>query len=1132
MNKQFIKKVIKASAGTGKTYRLSLEYINILLKWRPYKVSFDEILVITFTKKATAEIRDSIFSHLEKITNPDENNKERIELLNSYNEIFGDGTTNEKVLTEDEVLYLTGIKEEMLVNKHKLGVSTIDSFIDKIFRGVIAPYLGLGDFKVNSQVNKKYLPQIYDELLKKGKESAEALEIFGAKGAKNIERFDSFIEEIIENRWLFYMIEQKGGIETSGYDKKATLRAYRKDFKRVLNKFIGCLKKDGKGEAIASGIIDKSFLKVIDGSLNAIVAIENLMSDISSDDFPLEDFLKLNWKVLSKDLYFWNGNKCFKKKDFKERREDLKSDYFNVVALISEYFYYELLKVEEKNIVDLSKQIFEIYDEIKFREKILTHNDVSYYTLSSLYDEGLSLIDLVNGYVDNQFYEYLTTRTRFILIDEYQDTSLLQYRVLLPIMKELVSGDGSKPYGGIVVVGDEKQAIYGWRGGVRELLHDMSDIFNIEEKSRQSLTSSYRSSEFIMSNINKLFDNPQFKKLEAEGLKWDYNAVESKTAEKGGRFNVAFFNNSKSEKGSAEESNPYKNFVEKIVKVALDEHKIDPSKTAILARRNSDLKEIGYELDAVGINYLLESSLSILDHPVIKPLHYLLKYLADNDVVALLDFLRSDYSLVTAEELQEITEVYRLSKGGEKSFEELLSENCQKIKQLNKALEIEGCKCHKSIVELLVDILADFNVSKIFESDQYAKIIHQFLEVASKFEGDNRTEYDKSITGFLEYLDDHKEDDELKQGSLQGTDSLQLMTFHKSKGLQFETVFIYLPPERGGSIDTLTTLYRFDREYLNLEEYVVCYNYTDILKTFDRGGLYGINELKKRVEELNTYYVAATRAKTNLYLFLNYEKKGGIDDYFIDLDKTFSDSEEGETSTPKQLPDQISTLKLLHFAVYKLRIGWKKIGVNSPRLTVYEDSKTLTEKKREEGSKSKGAYESQPFKEYLRYDRKVGLEPLEKYESRYSSLQNYLANQQNTVGNISHFYLSWIKYATEGERTLARDKTVASFGNSVRLDVIEKTIGYCDKFIKEQSRLFDERWTKVFNELPVFNEQGEEFRIDRLMVDENKRQIWIVDYKTGGISKEGQVEDYKSIIANLPYVKNNDYEIKADFITI
>ena len=78
MVENFIQKVIRASAGTGKTYRLSLEYIGLLIKFRTYRIHFSEILVITFTKKATAEIRENIFSHIREIIEQTPKGKELI----------------------------------------------------------------------------------------------------------------------------------------------------------------------------------------------------------------------------------------------------------------------------------------------------------------------------------------------------------------------------------------------------------------------------------------------------------------------------------------------------------------------------------------------------------------------------------------------------------------------------------------------------------------------------------------------------------------------------------------------------------------------------------------------------------------------------------------------------------------------------------------------------------------------------------------------------------------------------------------------------------------------------------------------------------------------------------------------
>ena len=133
---------------------------------------------------------------------------------------------------------------------------------------------------------------------------------------------------------------------------------------------------------------------------------------------------------------------------------------------------------EENDLFHVIDFLLEQYDKLLFRDKIFTHDDISYYTFRYLYDPDLSLIEA--DYVSNLFYEYLSTYTRFVLIDEFQDTSIIQYKILLPIIREVISGAGVKEYGGAIIVGDEKQSIYGWRGGERDLLlNDLSNTWRV-----------------------------------------------------------------------------------------------------------------------------------------------------------------------------------------------------------------------------------------------------------------------------------------------------------------------------------------------------------------------------------------------------------------------------------------------------------------------------------------------------------------------------------------------------------------------------------------------------------------------------------------------------------------------------
>ena len=124
----FEKKVIRASAGTGKTYRLSLEYIGLLLKFRNYGIRFSEILVITFTKKATAEIRERIFAHLQAII---ERTDDGLKLCDNMRDIF------DVNVTDADIDYLQHVYHEMLMNKHLVQISTIDSFTNTDRKSVV-----------------------------------------------------------------------------------------------------------------------------------------------------------------------------------------------------------------------------------------------------------------------------------------------------------------------------------------------------------------------------------------------------------------------------------------------------------------------------------------------------------------------------------------------------------------------------------------------------------------------------------------------------------------------------------------------------------------------------------------------------------------------------------------------------------------------------------------------------------------------------------------------------------------------------------------------------------------------------------------------------------------------------------
>lgn len=152
--------VLKASAGTGKTYRLSLEYLLSLYRGIPYS----EIFVMTFTRKATAEIRERILEFSAEILSHSEKGKR---ISGTFADIGFDSFLKEEVL---KTAY-----DSMLKNKDKIRIYTIDSFFQMLFHKLVCPYYLIYSMKMieteeeNKEYYKKILKHIFskEELLKR-----------------------------------------------------------------------------------------------------------------------------------------------------------------------------------------------------------------------------------------------------------------------------------------------------------------------------------------------------------------------------------------------------------------------------------------------------------------------------------------------------------------------------------------------------------------------------------------------------------------------------------------------------------------------------------------------------------------------------------------------------------------------------------------------------------------------------------------------------------------------------------------------------------------------------------------------------------------------------------------------------
>ncbi len=186
--------VVRASAGTGKTYRISVEFISTLLKMGAHTGFtrddiYREILVITFTRKATSEIRERIFEHLGAIARREDG--------------FRDILKNP--LDDRQIDFLGRVFDSMRKNKHLLMIRTIDGFTQLVFQQLVAPAMQIDEFSIVNENDE----DVYQRILEKIIRDDDTMTAFSSVFQKYIHRgkdlsaYRKLIQSMIDNRWLF-----------------------------------------------------------------------------------------------------------------------------------------------------------------------------------------------------------------------------------------------------------------------------------------------------------------------------------------------------------------------------------------------------------------------------------------------------------------------------------------------------------------------------------------------------------------------------------------------------------------------------------------------------------------------------------------------------------------------------------------------------------------------------------------------------------------------------------------------------------------------------------------------------------------------------------------------------------------
>lgn len=1034
------RKILKASAGTGKTYRLSLEYIASLLLGE----NFQEIMVMTFTRKATGEIRERILSFLKEIVT---NGDEAEEILENIKKLYPE------IIIDTE--RLTSVYSDIMKNKDRLKIHTIDSFTNIIFKKSIAPSLGIYSYEIiDDDRNREFQLKILEKFLEKKTYFEKFRDFFYENAEKDIEAYLTLIKNILNERWKFLLFNRK---------KREVFHTG--DLVSLLDSMKADIEDAGKIKDPTKNLID-GFKKAFKGYLSKDTETEKLR------------FITDNFKAFLEEDTFWVKsfiNSTAKIKGTEEHMARLAAGYSLFKIQLSRFIFNSKVIPYEENLFDFVEFIFSMYDEMKFRENKFTHTDISTYTFKYFNDPKLTLVK--NEEVTDYFYQLTEGEIKTVFIDEFQDTSILQWKIL-----KSIASRASK----VICVGDEKQSIYGWRGGEKELFEKLPEIINGHS---ETMEMSYRSEKTVISFVNKFFSSIR-DQYEDEDKTWNYeNVSHLESKDKG--FVQTLIN--------CKDDN--ENSFDAMVEI-LQQNIKNYSKVGIIARKNKDLIAISEKLAENHIPFIINSSGSLLEHRAIKGIYSLLKYLAYGEYIYLLEFLRSDVINIDDVELKELITSRR-------DVENYLRGSSEKI---------NICKIHLGLIKgfrnkflgsfqvstrdgggrldnLALSLVKDLGILETFSTNSDVKNILRFYEILKEY---------KSIEDFVAFAEENSGGDRIKQVAVEEVNAVNIMSIHKSKGLEFETEFFYHKLSARSIPDKGLKFYlQMDETYENVTDYLLTNaSYKYILKFLDMNFV-EVDKLKEEMEELNNLYVAMTRPKKNLIIFIDTsmdrKKLSEKEDKILNGLKKAMVSEDNEGLDMKNIGFFKET------PLESISSQGNEISFNQELDNYIIDADILMEKKMKKKNFSYNMTLDQEFK--------------------------------RKRGSAVHFYLENIVHLTPEELQKSRKLTLSKYGNMLGERMMSNIFQGegIKKFFQDNSWIFSKNWDHIHREYRVVDENNSMRRIDRLMIKEskdgNRGEIVIIDYKTGE-KDEDQMKLYENSVRDILVKEGIDdlYDIKCHFL--
>ena len=1079
--------IYRSSAGSGKTYTLAKEYLMLALK---SDFNFRHILAVTFTNKATQEMKERILENLKEIAE----GEEKIQgLAKEIGESLG---LNAMELRRRANRVLTNI----LHNYSNFHIKTIDSFFQEIIKSFIkelemegAPQVEMDQVKVMEEVTDELIDSIGEN-----KNLNKWLIKFAEKGLEDGKSWDpseaigKFSNELLKES--FKSIEQE--IQSLEYDDL-------KEFSKQLNGTINSFKK----QTVQLGKQALSILK------DAGIDVEEFSYGKAS--FASFFLILASGKVAKPGTRFIKAQDnvnvwVSKKSALKDQAE--KAYYGGLNDLIGEIL--EFFRVEHPRYLSAlhTQRYLYCFGIIKniasTLEKYRKDNNLM------LISDATNFLKQIIGKNDTPFvYEKIGNKFNHYLIDEFQDTSGFQWDNFFPLIENTISqgyveNDEIEPYKNLIV-GDVKQSIYRWRGGDLRLLQEgvEKDIGQHLVKI-QNLDTNWRSRKNVINFNNAIFRGmstlfaSQFKfdlppeaepslvshiTSELEILENAYQDVFQKfpehkeTDEKKGYVNLTFIKEQKgvSTKDLILEKLPHtiEELQAKGYKASdiafLTRNKADGVKLAsyFMDYKNTPLakEDCCYEVVSSESLYLGKSSLVRVIIAAIRVLH---TFNPETSEAA-----REKYDL-QIKSLDYEYSTYLLNVERDFSYEFMNKEVSPKIQDL---LSKASSYTSVTLYEMIESIIQTFDLNEIQDELAY---LQSFQDLVMNFTLDESDD----LGTFLSWWDQKG-----KTTSVQMSDSLNAMTvltIHKSKGLQYPVVIIPFcdwKVDHNTTFDNILWLEGTEEPFNTFKRFPLKYT-KELSETFYARSYYE-EKIKAALDNINLLYVAYTRAEQCLYSF---------------------------SPIPKAPPKGTDTFKSVHDMLYAM--------ISSPTFSSTESDWNFNENEEEScfeiNHLETAELSSKSNKKAVGLKSYHSLDWRKRFKLRETSESIFYYDSENKLSKIDegilvHDILSEIKTKEDIEITLDQFYERGALSKEKKgqiRDVISKIVSH-----PVVSDWFTDNW-EIRTEVPILpKNRGRISRLDRVII--KGKQAIILDYKTGLKNKKDikQLHVYKKLLLDMGY---------------